>query len=593
MWVALIVALCGCAPKREAFETPSAPRRPTLEQLDAYYLERSGGFIRPAHPRPEVVPRRFHRSANLSETGAPAFRAVGAYGDDRLQALYAVDLPVLLHATGGRDLLDAKVAFYSRLRFDPATQLHERPYVYLAAWGTLFHPPIRRLVAPIEHYVAAFEPVDRTGIDAAFYDVAFQTSLDSATNSELTFGNDVTLLANGEGWQEKMRFAREAEHFLFAAVMAITCDETGTALVDELIRRKREGVDVRLILEGFYGTTLTRGCVGKLRDAGIPVLLVSDQLRPGAFTAFMHHKFWIVDGREAIVGGQNIHDYENRSSGFNYRHRDQDLLVRSGPMVTDLLRAFAHLWDTYGERRHGRMSDYALWAGQRAAAERDAGVRGAAVYGAWLSNPRTRLHGACRVVVQEPGEPQIARLITAYIERSRHLIVMTSPVYRYRNDAHRPIDELVRALRARAEAGVPVELVGNGVEGGRGEADMWLRDRMEAARAAGKPAMASVYEWLYRFDSRAGARSNRRALLDLQRTPGIRGWTYFNYMHAKQALFDRVAVSVGSFNIDAPSGMKNHEATVLCLDASLADEMEAQLALDLANAVPVVSRNGE
>ncbi|MES2642351.1 MAG: phosphatidylserine/phosphatidylglycerophosphate/cardiolipin synthase family protein [Myxococcota bacterium] len=583
----LPLLLAGCfGPHR--YEEPAFgdQRLYTLAEVDSYYADATKGLIGPAPSRPPVDNLIFRRTATDDGSLTEDFTVIGRSPDEVVQDLFTTNVPALIGESD--DLLQATWDFHARTRFDESTQMGERPYIYLRAWNTLFHPPIKRLDLPLDTYVRAFAPDPRP--DAAWFAPEFQESLDAETESVLTFGNDVALLSNGDGWVEKVRMAREAETFMFVAVMAMTCDDSGSAIVDELVARHAEGVDVRVILESLYANTLNVRCLRRLRRAGIPVLLVADQLIPGkGFGGFMHNKFWIRDGEEAVIGGQNVMDVQNLSTGFGGHNRDNDVLVRSGPTVTELTRAYVALWDSHAHLTHRKIAPlYQPWIDARLAEETAAGLRGTQAYARRLGDAETRMDGACRVVVQTPGNTGIATMLTRYIEAARHLIVMTSPTVRFDLDGTAVLDVLVEALRSRAAAGVEVEVVSNGLAGGKGESDRWLHESMEAARSTGHVNNAKIYEELKERSARAGAKGNRAYLTDIQ-TTNLRAWTYFNYLHAKQAYFDRTAVVVGSFNLDSQSGSKNHEAALVCLDEELASQMERQLTLDLVNSLPVVS----
>src|ERR1035437_3433107 len=99
-------------------------------------------------------------------------------------------------------------------------------------------------------------------------------------------------------------------------------------------------------MEKLYMGTLFRSCANRLRNGGVDVVLVGDQLKLKSLLAFFHVKLWIRDGEEAIVGGQNIVRYENNSTGFNNLNRDTDVLVQ-GPAVTDFLHEYLDLWKAH------------------------------------------------------------------------------------------------------------------------------------------------------------------------------------------------------------------------------------------------------
>jgi phosphatidylserine/phosphatidylglycerophosphate/cardiolipin synthase-like enzyme len=91
--------------------------------------------------------------------------------------------------------------------------------------------------------------------------------------------------------------------------------------------------------------------------------------------------------------------------------------------------------------------------------------------------------------------------------------------------------------------------------------------------------------------NKGGAKSQRKVFRYMQQASGIRTWNYFQFIHAKQHLFDRIAAMVSSFNFDQHSTHLNHEAGILCLDARLRDQLEGQVTLDIINSVPTVSLN--
>jgi len=64
-------------------------------------------------------------------------------------------------------------------------------------------------------------------------------------------------------------------------------------------------------------------------------------------------------------------------------------------------------------------------------------------------------------------------------------------------------------------------------------------------------------------------------------------WNYFRFAHQKVHYFDRMLVSIGSFNLDKHSARGNRETQLFCFDESLTKEIDQMLVLDLANSVPL------
>jgi phosphatidylserine/phosphatidylglycerophosphate/cardiolipin synthase-like enzyme len=109
---------------------------------------------------------------------------------------------------------------------------------------------------------------------------------------------------------------------------------------------------------------------------------------------------------------------------------------------------------------------------------------------------------------------------------------------------------------------------------------------MVNASLRGKRFKRNFWNWVLRWEPRKIAEKRRGILLELQENLGLRAWTHFNYMHAKQIYIDRTVTSISSLNLDRASLERNHEAGAICMDDGLSEKMETQLVLDLVNSVP-------
>lgn len=500
------------------------------------------------------------------------------------QDRFRFDAAVFTAREHADDFLTAKRRYYARLPWSEAQQAHTLPYSTPAAWGTLNHPPIKRLDGPLERWVGdalAVAPAD------AYFDPAFQRALD-AGGSALTHGNRTELLANGASFDAKLRLIAGARKRLYVAVMFWACDASADQLTAALAERVRAGVDVRVMTEGLYRETVTRRCIDRLEAAGVRVLPYRDVLRRGSVGAVLHWKVWIRDGEELILGGQNVGDYENRSTGFNFLDRDDDVRVR-GPAVTDAEAAWVDAWQA---RRPGDAALAAIRAeDERArAAQAQAGQRGPERYAAWLGDPAQRMDGTCRVLMQGVGArtQPIAPVVRAYLEAARSQVVLSSPTVRHDPDAPgrtatSALDGLMRALRSGARR---VIVLTNGVGGGMGESQTWLRARRDGALRARQWFWYRLTRQFTELYARRSAVATRAVTVPLAATPGLEVWTYFQYIHTKIWLFDGTATLIGSWNLETNSADLNPEAAIVCLDAGLRDAVRADLALALVNAVP-------
>ncbi len=124
-------------------------------------------------------------------------------------------------------------------------------------------------------------------------------------------------------------------------------DEVGRLLVNLLARKARQGIKVRLLLDGL-GCFFSKGSfVQPLRDAGgeVGVFLPLFPLR-NRWSANLrnHRKIVVVDGRRALVGGMNLAKVYLGPRA--YRKRWQDVVLEiTGAGVTDIRQVFWYDWE--------------------------------------------------------------------------------------------------------------------------------------------------------------------------------------------------------------------------------------------------------
>jgi phosphatidylserine/phosphatidylglycerophosphate/cardiolipin synthase-like enzyme len=347
-------------------------------------------------------------------------------------------------------------------------------------------------------------------------------------------------------------------------------------------------VDVRVITEGFYAFSLANYCIGVLEREGIPVVHVDDKSLSHLNRMF-HNKIWIRDGEEAILGGMNVLNYQNKSDGFNFLNRDTDILVQ-GPAVTSLLDSFIKLWKKYdSELRPIALGEYTL--ATNLAAERAAGVRGSENYARWLDNPETRMNGICRTAVQgNNAEPQkIVTLLLRYLEATQNSFYLTSPEIEF--DLDRKLeypDMLAQLIKNKAsDPDFYLAYITNGFDGGLGEKSIFIRRTAQDANLVGDRFWEDMLTPLVDEDGRDVSRRVRNTIQPLIEA-GVHGFQYFNYIHAKEFYFDRLLVGIGSWNFDLFSANNNHECAIFCLDENLRQQIEHQMVLDMINSVPII-----
>jgi phosphatidylserine/phosphatidylglycerophosphate/cardiolipin synthase-like enzyme len=568
--------------------TVEKPKKISFRELSDYYAGHTNGLIKAVSNYPASF------DTTLCFKWDPYYKKrilpISSLSTKALQELFEFDENRFVRESGQNDFLTAAYRYYYRQPFDTIRQTCGRAYRYLSVWGSLFFPPIKKLTQPLYFYHSGFAgDFDPQAVSSRYFDPEFQKQLDEETQSELTYGNKIRALFNGvESYPEKRRLTLEARKFLYVAVMTMMGDETGRELIRNMVNAKRAGVDVRLITEGLYAFSFSNYCVGVLEREGIPVVRVDDKSL-NRLNRMFHNKIWIRDGEEAILGGMNVLNYENKSDGFNFLNRDTDILVQ-GPAVTSLLESFIKLWKKYDtELRPIALGEYTL--ATRLAAERAAGIRGSENYARWLGNPETRMNGICRTAVQgNRAEPQkIVMLLLRYLEAAQNSCYMTNPEIDFDLDRRVEYHDMLAQLMIDkvSDPHFYLAYITNGFDGGLGEKNIFIRHSVRDAHLLGETFWEDMLTPLIDEDGRDVDRRVRKTIRPLVQA-GVHGFQYFNYMHAKEFYFDRLLVGIGSWNFDEFSANNNHECAIFCLDEKLRLQIEHQMVLDMVNSVPII-----
>lgn len=512
---------------------------------------------------------------------------------ESVQNIFATDVQKYTVNEEAADFLSAKKKFYARQKYSKSKQRYERPYIYLSAWNSLNHPQIKKLDYPLEKYNSNLVDLDYGMIDSRFFDEELHQDIDKMTKTELSYGNQLEQLNNNQSYFAKLDLIHQSKKYFFGMVMVTYCDESSSAFVNALIEKAKSGVDVRMIIEGIWTGLAFKSCVDKMRAGGVKVILSNNFFHPSTLFTVMHNKVWIADGKRAIIGGQNVHEFENDSTGFNMHTRDKDILIKAGPVVTDMLGEYIKLWNHFREPQSVDSIKYYedLWH-VKIKREKELNIRGSKNYKMWLSNKDMRLNGLCRVVVQgEQTERElISNLYLKLINVAEDSIMFSTPNLDYQingKDENLNSELIYKMLRKAKDDRIKIDVVSNGIDASGTETGFYLRKMAERYYGEGK---INKVRALLRLQDKIAigiAKKQRKVMYAMTKTLGVDAWTYSGHIHAKQIIFDRILISTGTFNFDQHS-YKNHEATLLCLDKQLAKEAESGFTLDMINSVPVL-----
>lgn len=362
----------------------------------------------------------------------------------------------------------------------------------------------------------------------------------SALGETLSSGNRVQLLVDGPAtFQAMFRGIDAARERILLESYIFEDTAIGQQMAERLLRKRADGVEVRVIYDGLGAMATPAAFFERLREGGIQVCefnpLAVDNGRFGLLDANHrdHRKVLVIDDRSAFVGGINISSvYSSGSLGSSgSRRRDADDPVKlsawrdthvrlDGPVARELAHGFA-----------------ATWARQRCGEPPVAAPR--LVEFDPVADDRLVL------ALLSEGDGDSARfyraLLTA-IDAAQVSIRITMAYFV-------PNPQMLEAIEAAARRGVTTELV----LPGKSDSTLVLRAgqaRYDALLDAG----VAIYE---RDDA---------------------------FIHAKTAVIDGVWSTVGSSNLDWRSFLHNDEANVVILGRDFGAQMEALFAQDRAKA---------
>ncbi|MFL5788109.1 MAG: cardiolipin synthase [Flavisolibacter sp.] len=179
-------------------------------------------------------------------------------------------------------------------------------------------------------------------------ELAYMLAKDSM--SSLTEDNDVKLLVNGEQKFPLVLEALEnARHHIHIEYYIYEDGEIGRAIEDVLIRKAKEGVEVRFIYDDFGSRSIRRKLKDRLKEAGVkafPFYRVHIILLANRINYRNHRKIIVIDGCVGFVGGINVSDrYINNGKKTNkYFWRDTHLRIE-GSGVNYLQYLFICDWN--------------------------------------------------------------------------------------------------------------------------------------------------------------------------------------------------------------------------------------------------------
>jgi cardiolipin synthase len=199
---------------------------------------------------------------------------------------------------------------------------------------------------------------DRAGLSTRLPEWALRR----ATGASRLDGNAIRLQFDGpDTFDAWIKAIDQAQRYIHFENYILRDDRVGRVFRDALVRKAREGVDVRVLYDWIGCWATGRRFWKPFREAGVHVRAFNPPSLRDPFGVLQrdHRKMVCVDGEVAFVGGFCVGE-EWAGDGRNPPWRDTGLEIR-GPAASAGARAFERIWAHMGEpvppELHGRPED--------------------------------------------------------------------------------------------------------------------------------------------------------------------------------------------------------------------------------------------
>lgn len=163
----------------------------------------------------------------------------------------------------------------------------------------------------------------------------------------LTTGNRLKILNNGtEAFPAILKAINNARHHIHLEYYIFSDDVVGNRFKDTLIKKSREGVEVRIIVDDVGSWGLGKKFLREMRESGIEIYSFMEVRFPRLTSRVNfrnHRKLVIIDGKTGFTGGINIADRYNDGVKGIGSWRDMHLQVE-GDAVACMQVVFAADW---------------------------------------------------------------------------------------------------------------------------------------------------------------------------------------------------------------------------------------------------------
>ncbi len=349
----------------------------------------------------------------------------------------------------------------------------------------------------------------------------------------LTDNNDIRIFTDGrEKFRTLLSEMDHARNYIHVQYYIIKNDELWKEIEEVLVRKARQGVEVRVLFDSMGCRGMHHSDWVRLQKAGIrvaeffPALLGKLQLRVNYRN---HRKIVVIDGRIGFVGGFNVgREYIGKDKKFGY-WRDTHVCIE-GSAVTSLAVRFVLDWN-YAARENLFLEDRLF------------------EIPTYVRNGRDPV----QIISSGPdsGSQEIRNNYLRLIHMARKNIYIQTPYFI-------PDDDIRDALEIAAKSGIDVRIM-----------------------IPCKPDHPFVYWATYSY-------------LGEMIEAGARCYTYDNgFLHAKCMCVDGLVTCMGTANMDIRSFSLNFEVNAVIYSARTTERLMDAFENDIAKSTLVTRKRYE
>jgi len=182
---------------------------------------------------------------------------------------------------------------------------------------------------------------EQASVDANASSVSHQWFYERALD-----GHMVKILPVGEElFQQRIDRILKAKKSVYLSTFIYDTDISARQIGWALCEKAKQGLDVRMILDGFGGKKFYKDYADSLRECGVAIMLFNPT-RWGVHKAHyvIHEKLLVVDGETVMMGGNGIGDPYHKHPGAKKYFQDIDMVVE-GPSACVYQQIFAKYWN--------------------------------------------------------------------------------------------------------------------------------------------------------------------------------------------------------------------------------------------------------